>query len=103
MELDEIGIKSLEVQKILYKTEKKEKEILLETNLSTKNNGTYKVESIFDFSNNEKDPYIDLEIKLENVNRMMNKLLRKTKIEKDENNIFRFEYNGRLSKIKYYL
>jgi len=100
MDLDEIGIREIEGKEFSVEVSKYDDNLNLNFKLDTQNLGELSLEAEMDFSKNQEDPYLNLEISLDNLNDDFTKILKTTKFkEKGENN-FRFRYEGNLKDIK---
>lgn len=100
MDLDEIGIREIEGKEFSVEVSKYDDNLNLNFKLDTQNLGELSLEAEMDFSKNQEDPYLNLEISLDNLNDDFTKILKTTKLkEKGENN-FRFRYEGNLKDIE---
>jgi hypothetical protein len=100
MDLDDIGIREIEGKEFSVEVSKDDDDLDLNFKLKTQNLGELSLESEMDFSKSQKDPYLNLEISLDNLNDDFTKILKKTKFKEKGQNSFEFNYDGNLMDIE---
>ena len=100
MDLDDIGIREIEGNKLSLEISKDDDDLNVDFEINTDNIGEISLESEMDFSKNKKDPFLNLEISLDNLNEDFSKILKRTKFEEKGENNFRFKYEGNLKDIQ---
>ena len=100
MDLNKFGIREIEGKRLSFEIEKDDDDLDLDFELNTQNLGNLSLEAEMDFSKSQKDPYLNLEISLDNLNDDFTKVLKTTKFEEKGQNSFEFNYDGNLMEIQ---
>ena len=98
-DLDDFGISKLEGKEIELKFEKDNQEIDFGIELGSDSLGSIDVEGNLDFSKDTDDPYVELKLTLENLDRKMDKMLQRSKL-KETRNGYKLDFEGSLNELQ---
>ena len=98
-DLDEFGISELEGKEIELRLEKNNQEVDFGLELGSNSLGTIDVEGNFDFSKDIDNPYVELKLTLEDLDRNIDKMLQMSKLEETKNG-YKLDFKGSLNKLQ---
>lgn len=101
MQLGNFGIRNLTGNIFKFEIEKDDQEIDFDFQLGSDSLGSFDIETSLDFSEDIKNPNIELELTLENLNKDLNKMFKKSKLEESDNG-FSLEFDGKLNELQTY-
>ena len=101
MQLGNFGIRNLTGNIFKFEIEKDDQEIDFDFQLGSDSLGSFYIETSLDFSEDIKNPNIELELTLENLNKDLNKMFKKSKLEESDNG-FSLEFDGKLNELETY-
>lgn len=101
MQLGNFGIRNLTGNIFKFEIEKDDQEIYFDFQLGSDSLGSFDIETSLDFSEDIKNPNIELELTLENLNKDLNKMFKKSKLEESDNG-FSLEFDGKLNELQTY-
>ena len=101
MQLGNFGIRNLTGNIFKFEIEKDDQEIDFDFQLGSDSLGSFDIETSLDFSEDIKNPNIELELTLENLNKDLNKMFKKSKLEESDNG-FSLEFDGKLNELETY-
>ena len=101
MQLGNFGIRNLTGNIFKFEIEKDDQEIDFVFQLGSDSLGSFDIETSLDFSEDIKNPNIELELTLENLNKDLNKMFKKSKLEESDNG-FSLEFDGKLNELQTY-
>lgn len=99
LDLDKLGISSLSGEIFSIYIDKSKDEWKIDLDLGSDFLGEIEIESIIDFEDNPNDPMITLEVKLNNLERGLNKLLERSKLKETKNG-FELDFQGTISELE---
>ena len=97
--LDNLGISELEGKEIEYRFAKDNQEVDFGLELVSESLGSIDVEGNLDFSKDTDDPYVELKLTLEDLDKNIDKMLKMSKLKETKNG-YELDFEGRLNKLQ---